>query len=157
MSRKFLLCIGLALILSGCTAIAPKMEPPEFSLAGLELVDADFFEQRFRFKLRVINPNDFALPIKAVNYRIEVNDEEFASGVSNKPVTIPAYGTELLEVDGYSNFFRMLKHLKDTGAALRGKLTYRLKGAAVVGDFKQKIPFERKGELDLINFTRTSR
>ena len=84
---------GLALLLlAGCAVLSP-LERPKVSLAGLSLIDANLFEQRYALKLRVLNPNEVALPIQALTYDLELNDQVFGSGASTAAVTVPAYGS----------------------------------------------------------------
>ena len=52
----------------------------------------DFFSQRLQVRMRVFNPNARELPIKGINYRIEVNDAELGNGSTAAPFTVPAMG-----------------------------------------------------------------
>lgn len=137
---------AVAGLLAACSGLPLNSEPPRVSIAGLSLTDANLFEQRFKLQLRVQNPNDFALPIHALNYAIDINGQPFATGVSNRPVTVPGYGSELVEVEAISNLGGLLRQV---GNALKGELGYRLQGHAIVGDNKWKVPFEQHGEVDL--------
>ncbi|MBC7946147.1 MAG: LEA type 2 family protein [Burkholderiales bacterium] len=132
--------------LVACSGLPLNTEPPRLSIAGLSLTDANLFEQRFKLELRVQNPNDFALPIHALNYVIEINDQPFATGVSNRSVTVPGYGSDVVEVEAISNLGGLLRQVK---SALKGELRYRLRGDAIVGENKWKVPFEQHGEVDL--------
>lgn len=138
----------MALGLSGCAGMVNKPEPPRLTLAGFELRDAGLMEQRFALRLRVQNPNDFKLAIKALDYRLDLNDQPFASGLSNQPVTIDSFGTELIEVEAYSDIFGMLRRIKDYLRSDR-KFVYRLTGNAVLSEPRsRKLPFEHSGELN---------
>lgn len=144
--RNWTALAATGLLLAACGGLPLNAEPPRLSIAGLSLIDANLFEQRFKLQLRVQNPNDFALPIQALNYTIEINEQPFATGVSNRPVTVPSYASELLEVEAISNLGGLLRQVKN---AVTGNLSYRLQGDALVGDDKRKIRFEQHGEVDL--------
>ena len=110
-------------LLAGC---APRLQKPEISLAGIDLVGLGLFEQRFVLKLRIRNPNDVDLPVNALNFDVEFNARHFARGVSDKPVIIPRQGETILEVKTVSRLGDVLKPLRD--AQKSGREPDRLPG-----------------------------
>ena len=79
--------VTILVALAGCAVLTEKPEPPKVSIAGLNLVSAGFFEQRYLLKLRMQNPNDANLVIKALDYDVFVNDLPFAHGVTKDTVS----------------------------------------------------------------------
>lgn len=71
----------LALPLSGCAA--SRFETPDLKVGNVEMQKGDLFEQRFKVDLRVLNPNDRALPVKGITAKIDLNGEEFAQAVGS--------------------------------------------------------------------------
>ena len=147
------LCVLLSVAVIGLTACAtvpPDMERPKISIANIVPKDIAVFEQRFDVQLRIQNPNDQELGINGLRCDIEFNDKEFGSGMSGQQVTIPRFGSEVVNVEvitGLSSFIRQFQELNKSGA---GKLRYRLKGTAfVVSPRSFKLPFDEKGEVDL--------
>jgi LEA14-like dessication related protein len=138
--------------LAGCAAFPGSLERPKVSLAGLTLIDANLFEQRFALKLRVQNPNDIALPVQAITYDLELNDKAFGSGVSRSPVTVPSYGSELIDVEMISNLSGLLKQLAEYSKNGVPTLRYRLKGHVIVGPSNTRLPFEQSGEIGIPAF-----
>ena len=76
----------------GCASVGTSVDTPYITLAGVWLVDVNLLEQRYRMRLRIQNPNPFSLNIDGLDYRVEINDKEFARGVSNQAFSVPRYG-----------------------------------------------------------------
>jgi LEA14-like dessication related protein len=141
----------LGAVLAGCANLATKPDAPEVSLAGLRFVDADLFEQRFALRLRLLNPNDFPIKVRGMNYKLLLNDRPFASGASSKSVDIPAFGEDVTEVEVVTNITRIvsqLKHLATTGQGQGPEaLNYRIEGGIKLSNWGTKIPFETAGKI----------
>lgn len=95
--RKFLVAV-LAIVVSGCAALQAVIEPPQVTLNNLQVLDMTLLEQRYAVTLRVQNPNPVPLPVTGMNFQIDINDTELGRGVSNRAVTVPAYGEALVEI-----------------------------------------------------------
>ena len=136
-------------IVSGCATLTHKVEPPTVSLAGIQLLELGLLEQRYRLQLRIQNPNDFALPIAGMEYRVNLNDAEFAHGVSSHSVSVPAFDEAVLEVDGVSNLSSVLNQLQLLGSRREQTLRYALTGSAKLKNRLLRIPFEYHDEINL--------
>ena len=97
----------LLAVLSGCSTLPGKPEPPRVNLVGLQLVSMELFEQRYQVRLRVKNPNPYELPIQGVDFRLDINGQAFADGVSNRSVTVPAYGEQVIALEVSSNLIQV--------------------------------------------------
>ena len=73
---------SLMILLAGCAGISGLSQKPEVSLAGLELAELKLFEQRFKMKLRIQNPNDVELKINGLTFDVDINGLPFAKGLS---------------------------------------------------------------------------
>ena len=143
------LFIGL-LLLVGCAGIGKPLEPPRVSLADIRVEDFTGFETVFQIKLRVINTNDMDLKIKGIEAVLEINDQSFAAGVSNTPIKIPSFGTELVTVAVYSSVIKMFRSVY--GLHESEELKYRLNGKLrVAGEntLATTLPFESEGMVTL--------
>jgi len=140
----------IVLFVTACATVPPDIEPPKIGIANIAPKDFAVFEQRFDVQLRIQNPNDKDLVINGMRFDIELNNKEFGNGMSGQKVTVPRFGSEVVNVEvitGLSSFLRQFQELNKSGV---GKLRYRLKGTAFVespGSFK--LPFDEKGEVDL--------
>ena len=156
MTAKFIRCSVLsvftAVLMSGCAGIHTRAEAPSISLSNLEILKVGLLEQRYRLKLRIQNPNDFALPISGMKYQLDINDQKFANGVSRQAVTIPAFGEGMMDVEVFSNFGRIMEQFSGLASGRMQKVSYRLFGSVSMAHSVVKLPFEYKGDVGL-NFS----
>lgn len=145
-SPWLLALLVVAMMTSGCAHLLNRPEPPRVTLSGLSLAGADLFEQRYRVRLRVQNPNPEPLPIQGLQYAIFLNDQRFATGVSGKSVTVPAFGERVVEVKGASSMLDLIGQLRSLDAEA---IRYRLEGGMRLVDHSLSLPFEHKGEVSL--------
>jgi LEA14-like dessication related protein len=118
-------------------------------VADLKLLNVGVFEQKYRVALRVQNPNRFDLGLEGLDYELLVNSELLATGVSRKPVTIPGYGVEIVEVEGFGNVGEVLLSLLDLRKGIPDKVPYRLKGHVRIAQSPARLPFDYSGEISL--------
>lgn len=137
-----------ALALAGCSLFAPRFERPELAVTQVELQDARLTQQHFRVRLRVTNPNDRGLPVRAVHCRLELGGEYFGEGESSSAFTVAARGTTefelLLTTDLASTLAKLLPRLKSTAQPLDYRLVGRVDTELA---FARMIPFDQRGVL----------
>jgi LEA14-like dessication related protein len=139
-----------AVVLAGCSQIMQHTEPPRVSLVNLSLIEATLFEQRFHLDLRLQNPNPFPLPLAGMSYAVELNDRDFAEGVSNTNVVVPAYGDSVIGVEVTSNLSALLEQIYRLQRGETPEFRYRLAGSVSLVDQAFRLPFERTGEIRLV-------
>ena len=142
--------LTMGLLLAGCAGLGQPLEPPRVSLADIRVKEFSGLETVFQIQLRVINTNDVDLKVKGIEAELEINGQSFAAGVSNTPVKIPAFGTELVTVKVYSSVIKMFKSVY--GLQESEELRYRLNGKLrVAGDsaIATTLPFESEGVVTL--------
>ena len=149
-SRRGVLLALTCLSVSGC-AVLPKFESPKLSVVSMKMQSADIFSQRLQVRMRVLNPNARELPIKGIEYRIEVDDAEFARGLTDTPFVVPAMGEAEFDVQVTANLASALtKFLSRRGS--QDTLDYRLVGSvALSSGFLRRIPFDERGSVKLRN------
>lgn len=133
-------------VFAACTGSPQPLTPPHVSLTNLRLVEMTLLEQRYALTLRIQNPNPVSLPIVGMDFRLNLNEAEFARGVNAESVTIPAYGEELLDVVVTSNFVGIIGELAvqgDPGDQLR----YELVGHVSVVGHPDRVQFSYEGAL----------
>ncbi|MBL4611188.1 MAG: LEA type 2 family protein [Pseudomonas sp.] len=126
----------------------PSYTKPEIALANVEMLKANLWEQSFRLRLRVDNPNDRSLPIRGMQYQIYLNDARLATGVSDQAFTVPAYGSEYFELNVRSNLWR---HIGDIVRLVETQqaIDYRIEGHIRTGlFFSPTLTLREKGTLD---------
>ena len=144
-SCGILLC---ALLLGGCVALQPYPETPRVSLVSIQPLEMQMLEQRFALQLRIMNPNDVEIPVAGLSYALEINQREFAYGVSQQAVDIPPYGEALLQVEVVSNLLNVMRQLQQMGESKGGGgLEYRLHGKIGLAGLRSGLPFDYAGKL----------
>lgn len=143
-----------ALLLAGLAAacaLAPKLEPPQVSIVGVQVVSGDLWSQRLNMRLHVQNPNDRALPVKRIEYAIEVEGEQFASGESLASFVVPALGEAEFDMTVNTNLAGALLKLLGRGAGGLGQeVPYRLSGKVSLSEgWWRSIPFDQRGSFKL--------
>lgn len=141
----------IAALLSAC-ASQPKLEAPNLSVIGIEMLDSSLFTQRLKVRVRVQNPNDRELPVKGVSAKLEIAGEEFANGVSANSFVVPAFGEAefdlLVDASMARTLIRMVGKSKQDQP--RESLDYRMSGkVSLSSGFVRSIPFDESGSLKL--------
>ena len=147
----------LTVALLSCSGLTSKPESPRVSLVGLKLVSVELLEQRYQVSLRIKNPNTFALPIRGIDFQLELNGQTFADGVSNHAVEVPAFGENVIELEVSSNLLQVLQQLQSLEESRTPAFEYRISGKMLTGVYGQKLPFDYSGVLKLPEANRSNR
>jgi LEA14-like dessication related protein len=142
--------LTLAALLAAC-ALAPKLEPPKVSIVGAQVLGGDLFTQHLKLRVHVQNPNDRALPVKGLEYTIEVEGEQFASGESAASFEVPAFGEAEFDMNVTTNLAGALMKILARGPnALGREVSYRLSGKVNLSQgLFRSIPFKQQGTFKL--------
>jgi LEA14-like dessication related protein len=81
----------LLAVLTGCASL-PEYDPPRIGVAGIAPLDSQGGELRFNVKLRIQNPNRVEINYKGVVVDLYVEGKRVATGLSDVPGKVPAYG-----------------------------------------------------------------
>ena len=142
--------LGITMSFLGCASPGKRLEPPHISLAHIEVLEVQLFETVVHIDLRVFNTNAVALDVKGLDCSLELNGKDFARGVSDAQVHIPANGTEKIPVTVYSSLVDMARGF--LRAQDEEKLTYKIKGRLRLEGglmVPSVIPFSSDGEITL--------
>ena len=141
--------IVLLAILTGCSALAPKLEAPRLTLVSAAMTSGDIFSQTFRLRMHVQNPNDRELPVRGIDYQLFLEGDSFAEGISDRPFVVPPLGETEFDLIVRTNFVSSIGRLL---SRLHGKdeVEYVIEGKVLtdIGMFK-KIPFQESGTVNL--------
>lgn len=145
---RVVLC-AFAVCLAACAAFGPKLEVPRLTLVRVAMTSADIFNQQFLVRMHVQNPNDRELPIKGIDYKLFLEGDSFAEGLSNKPFVVPALGETEFDMTVRTNFVsgagRLLSRLNG-----RTQVQYVVEGKVLTDiGMARKIPFQETGTVDL--------
>jgi LEA14-like dessication related protein len=152
-SVRMLFVVACAVLLSACSSLGSKLEAPSLELVGVQMLSTDMFAQRFKVRVKVINPNDLELPVKGLEYTILMMGDSFAEGMANESFLLPAMGEAefdmLVTTNFVSSFGRLLSRVQ--GGKLEN-IDYEITGKIMVEKgMVRKIPINHRGT---VNFTK---
>ena len=129
-----LLAVGLlGTVLLGACSLVPKFEKPTLELVSLKLADGNLLSQRFNARLKVLNPNDRALPVNGLHYTVEIDGKAFGKGESTRAFTVPARGEAEFDMTLDANLAGAVAAVLSRRERAKGReLEYRLKGTVSI-------------------------
>ncbi|MCM2312136.1 MAG: LEA type 2 family protein [Steroidobacteraceae bacterium] len=153
--RMLLVAAGMVL-LAACSTLGSNLQAPKLELLGVQMLSTDMFAQRFKVRVKVINPNELELPVRGLEYTILMMGDSFAEGMSTESFVLPALGEAefdmLVTTNFVSSFGRLLSRVQ--GGKLEN-IDYEITGKIMVEKgMVRKVPFNHRGTVD---FTRATK
>jgi LEA14-like dessication related protein len=149
-AHRLLGCAMLGVLLAGC-ALRPQLEPPQLSVSEVDIQGSNLWQQRLRVRMHVQNPNNRVLAVKDLEYTLEVEGQQLASGTSAQSFTVPALGETDFDMNVTTNLAGALLTLMSRGPdALSQGVAYHLTGKVTLSQgFIRSIPFDEHGSFKL--------
>jgi LEA14-like dessication related protein len=142
--------ISLVLCLAACSLAAPKFNRPNVSVVNIEMRGGNLWEQNFTVKLNVQNPNDRALPVSGLHVELNAGGERIASGVSDRPFVVPAFGESEFDMTIKANMALALLKFANKLDQHADSIDYDVSGAASIDlPFLRDLPFHQTGSFSL--------
>ena len=136
----------LGTLLLGACSLVPKFEKPTLELVSLKLADGNLLSQRFNVRLKVLNPNDRALPVNGLRYTVEIDGKAFGKGESTRAFTVPARGEAEFDMTLDANLAGAVAAVLSRRERAKGReLEYRLKGTVSID-----LPLMRSLDFDQV-------
>lgn len=151
-SMRMLLVVACAVLLAACSTLGSNLQAPKLELLGVQMLSTDMFAQRFKVRVKVINPNDLELPVRGLEYTILMMGDSFAEGMSTEAFVLPALGEAefdmLVTTNFVSSFGRLLSRAQ--GGKLEN-IDYEITGKIMVEKgMVRKVPFNHRGTVDFV-------
>lgn len=140
--------IVLCSVLNACTSLPKRAAKPTVELVSVIPLNISLSEQKLRFELNITNPNDFELPVEAVDFIARFNNTDIASGKSKQSTRIPPNGSGLLILDVTAGIDRLASTLQTLLLGEQLDLQYELSGSVQIENWSTAVPFNVTGELD---------
>ncbi|MBT8143852.1 MAG: LEA type 2 family protein [Gammaproteobacteria bacterium] len=136
--------------LAGCATLEREVQQPQVRLANIVFLEGGLREQVYGITLEVDNPNGFPLPVKTVNYVVNLADKQFASGATSSPFSIPANGTDQVQLEVRTNLIESFSHLRTLLQGGVRELEYNMSGDVQINlPLVSAIPFSQTGTIPL--------
>src|SRR5215469_6611425 len=145
--QKILITAFLALFLGAC--VTQHFEAPQVSIAGAKIVSIDVWQQRIRVRVHVHNPNSLPLPVRRIEYNLEVAGQQFASGSSDDSFTVPANGDAEFDTTITTNVAGAAINLIARSGGLGDSVDYHLTGKVSIQGYWRTLPFDQRGTVKL--------
>ena len=129
--RAMLLATLIAL--ASCATFGPKLETPTISLMSLQMTSGDMFSQLFKARVKVENPNDIAVPVENIEYKVFLMGDRFGEGTTDQAFVLPARGEAEFDMMLTTDFVSAL-----------GRLVSRMGGNKL-----ENVEYEVTGKLHL--------
>lgn len=146
---SLLMFFGLLSGLTGCsTWMTGGFKDPDVQLIKVDVIKARLLEQEFRLRFRIDNPNGISLPVRGLDYNVQLNDIQLAEGYSNEWFTVPAHGHHTFEVPVRTNLWRHVRQIVKALEKPDVPIRYSLKGEVKTGMlFGRSVHMARNGEI----------
>lgn len=111
MRIRMLALLAVALLsLNGCASLR-QTDPLQVMVAGIEPLPGAGFELRMMVTLRVQNPNETSIDYSGVYLKLDVQDQTFATGVSEQQGAIPGFSEATIKVPVTVSALRMARQV----------------------------------------------
>lgn len=132
-------------LMTACTGIPFNAKAPKVSVAEVSVKRLGLFEQVFDVGLRVTNPNDFDIAIEGLEFKLEINGREFATGTAHTHTRLPAFSSAVVHVDTTTDSNKLLQQIKTLPEILQDGAPYRIRGRIKIDRANDWLPFDRSG------------
>ena len=152
-ARTLRACATLCVLPAAC-ALRPHIEPPQLSVSEVDIRGSDLWQQRLRVRMHVQNPNNRVLAVKDLEYTLEVEGQQLASGTNDQSFTVPALGETDFDMNVTTNVAGALLTLLARAPDALGQggqgVAYRLTGKVTLSQgWIRSIPFDERGNFKL--------
>ena len=138
--------------LSACAGTGAIIDSPQVRLTSVELKSADLREQTFLLGFHISNPNQFPLQVRSVTYRLQLGNQQFASGKTQGNFTVPSNGNTSFAISIEVDLLRTTTKLAGfLPGSVRRDLNYELSGSLAVDiPFAKPLQFSHSDSIDLV-------
>jgi hypothetical protein len=153
---RSVLCTGLIASVMLASCASPRS--PEFSVAGARVGETSSTGTAMVFTLDARNDNDVALPLRDVNYTVELNGQRVFTGTRSAEATLRRLGTQQVTLPAVVNHAASGPVRPGAGGRvpyrIYGEVTYVTPGqiAEILFDSGVRVPrasFSATGEIEL--------
>jgi LEA14-like dessication related protein len=153
MLRRSLFLLGAICVASvaACSSLPRQLAPPRVELVELRLLQASFDGQRFAVRVQLNNPNAVAIPVRMVEFDVRLAGEGLLDGRSVAPFTLPAGGSQAVDIEIFSNLVSSATRLLALVQGPQNMLEYELQGELTLdAALREPLGFYSRGQVPLV-------
>ncbi|MFK7890162.1 MAG: LEA type 2 family protein [Granulosicoccus sp.] len=135
--------------ITSCSSIpASRPEAPKVTIESVKLAKLGLKQQELDFKLNVFNPNEYALPVRQLEFTASHEDTPFATGTSSDAVKLIPGETIQMDVRVTTRLNKMFSRLLGAMADNESSLKIKVSGFVKLDNWPVRIPFETDRTVD---------
>ena len=146
---KIIISFVIAVILCGCAELETKPAQFKVNISSMNMLESSLMEQRYQVNLRIMNRSKEMFNIDGLSFDIELNDKDFASGVSNEKFKLEPLSETVVSVTLTSTIFGLIRQVNGFNQLKSKPLKYELSGSIYTGSSLFGIAFDEEGEINL--------
>lgn len=153
MLRRSLLLLGAICVVSvtACSSLPRQLVPPRVELVEIRLLQAGFDGQRFAVRVQVDNPNSVPIPVRTLEFDVRLAGEGLLDGRSVAPFTLPAGGSQVVDVEIFSNLVSSATRLLALVQGPQNALEYEMQGELTLdASLRDPLGFYYRGQVPLV-------
>lgn len=135
----------LAGLLASCSALQNVVAKPTVHVVAVSYRAVSFEEGQLDSRLKIRNPNGFALPVRKLVYNLKLNNREFINSSLSFDKDIPANGSIELHVPLRFRYSELFNTIQDI--AQHHEVVFQFAGTLDIGPLP--IPFSKAGKFSL--------
>lgn len=144
-----LIYLVLIMVLFGCAGLDTKPEDFKVNISTMQMLESTLMEQRFLVTLRIMNRSKEDFIIEGMSFDIELNDRDFASGVTNEQVKLDRFSETVVSVTVTSTIFGIIRQINGLQQQKSKAFKYNLSGHIYTKRGLLGVPFSENGEINL--------
>ncbi len=147
--QKIIISFFLIVLLTSCAGLNTKPEQFKVNISSMKMLESTLMEQRYQVSLRIMNRSKETYSIDGISFDIELNNKDFASGVSNQQFKLEALSETVVDVTVTSTIFGLIRQVNGFKELKSKPFNYELSGTVYTSSGLFGIPFRETGEVDL--------
>ncbi|MCA1798070.1 MAG: LEA type 2 family protein [Xanthomonadaceae bacterium] len=145
--QKATIIIAVSALVAGCASL-PFYEQPQVTVTTVALSPktSNFAAPRFDIGLRVVNPNRVALPLRGIDYSLDIGGSRLVSGATRDLPRIPANGAADFTIEVSPDFASAARVFNEL-MTRRDVVQYTFRARLDVGGLVPNFNVEQRGQL----------
>jgi hypothetical protein len=135
------------LLLAACQTPPLRFAPLQARVTDLRVIDANPREQRYRFDLRLQNPNPVPLSLRGLRIELTLDEVDLDTLQSDQALALPAYGSADLTMELRARDAGLLDRAESLRHPEGPAFGYRLTGTAITANDIPPVQLSGDGEL----------